>query len=132
MRKLEPADPVILLSLVELIWDANHGNEKTCRHIVKLTKDLRNEDSVHTSVLLYKARALNGLGMHTAARDTLTGALRRTKNRPQKLMLALRYERALTYEALGQAKRARSDLEKIYAEDPEFEDVAKRLKQKGG
>jgi len=33
----------------------------------------------------------------------------------------------LTYESLGQPKRTRSDLERIYAEDPEFGDVAKRL-----
>ena len=127
LRKLEPADVVILLSLVELFWQANYGNEETCRHIVKLTKDIDNETPIHTAILLYKARALNGLKMHTAARDILTKALRRKKDRSEDLMLALRYERALTYESLGQSKRAQSDFERIYAEDPDFEDVEKRL-----
>ena len=127
LRKLEPEDVVILLSLVELLWQANYGNEETCRHIVKLTKDIDNEMPIDTALLLYKARALNGLNMHTAARDILTKTLRLIKDRSEDLMLALRYERARTYELLGQSKRARSDFEKIYAEDPDFEDVGKRL-----
>ena len=127
LRKLEPEDVVILLSLVELLWQANYGNEDTCRHIVKLTKDIDNETPIHTALLLYKARALNGVNMHTAARDILTKTLRREKDRSEDLMLTLRYERALTYEALGQSRRARSDMERIYAEDPEFGNVANRL-----
>ena len=127
LRKLEPSDVVILLSLVELLWQANYGNEETCRYIVRLTKDVKNETPVHTAILLYKARALRGLNMNTAARDILTKTLRRKKNRSEDLMLTLRYERAMTYKALGQSKRARSDCERIYAEDPDFEDMAERL-----
>jgi lipoprotein NlpI len=78
-------------------------------------------------VLLYKAKALNGLKMHTAARDTLTPLLRRKKGRSESLMLAVRYERGLTYEALGQHKRARSDFERVFAADPDFENVSARL-----
>ena len=129
LRKLEPEDVVILLSLVELLWQANYGNDDTCRYIVKLTKDTDNETPIHTALLLYKARALNGLKMHTAARDILTKTLRRKEDRSEDLLLTLRYERALSYESLGQPKRARSDLERIYAEDPDFEDVAKRLRE---
>jgi len=127
LRKLEPDDVVILLSLVELLWQANEGDEETHRHIVKLTKGVKNETPVHTTLLLYKARVLSSLGMHTAARDILTKTLRRKKERSDELMLALRYDRALAYLALGHEKRGRSDLEKIYAADPDFEDVAKRL-----
>jgi len=42
-------------------------------------------------------------------------------------MRALRYERALVYEALGQAQRARADYERLYAEDTGYRDVARRL-----
>lgn len=128
LRKLEPNDVVILLSLVELLMEANYGNEETCRYVVKLTKNIQNESQVHTVLLLYKARALRGLGMNDAAKDILTSALLRKKDRSQDLMLALRYERALAYEALDQAHRARTDFEKIYAKDPEFEDIANRLR----
>ncbi|WP_170920498.1 hypothetical protein [Desulfacinum hydrothermale] len=39
-----------------------------------------------------------------------------------------RYERALVYQDLGQGRRAGAELEKLYAEDPDYEDVAARLK----
>jgi predicted Zn-dependent protease len=57
--------------------------------------------------------------MHSAARDLPTETLRRRKDRAASLLNALRYERAVTYEALGQAKRARADLEAIFADDPD-------------
>ena len=127
LRKLEPEDAVILLSLVELLWQANRGNEETCRHLVKLIRDVENASYVHTALRLYKARALRGLKMHTAARNLLTETLRRRKDRAANLLNAVRYERALVYESLGQEKRARSDLEAVFAVDPDFEDVEKRL-----
>ena len=67
--------------------------------------------------------------MHTAARDELTKALRRTADRPPDLLQAIRYERALVYEELGQKTRARSEWERLYADDPDYEDVAKKLGQ---
>jgi len=57
----------------------------------------------------------------------LTGALRRRKGRSEELLRALRYERALVYENLGQRRRAGSELKKLYAEDLDYEDVAARL-----
>ena len=123
LRNLDPDDVVILLSLVELFWAANEGDDDTYRYIVSLTKGIQNESSIHSALLLYKTRALRGLNMYAAAKDILSTTLRRKKGRSPDLMLALRYERALCYEALGQAKRARTDFEKIYAEDPDFEDV---------
>ena len=76
----------------------------------------------------FKIRSTVILTIRTdAARETLTGALRRKKGRSEELLRALRYEWALVYEELGQRQRARSELEKLYAEDPDYEDVAARL-----
>ena len=55
------------------------------------------------------------------------GALRRKKGSSGELLRVLRYEQALVYEDLGQHRRARSELEKLYAETPDYEDVAARL-----
>ncbi len=69
-------------------------------------------------------------GILDAARETLTGALRRRRGRSEELLRTLRYERALVYEDLGQHRRARSELDPAeagYAEDPDYEDVAARL-----
>ena len=102
-------------------------NEGACQRVVRLAEGIGNDTPVHAALLLYKARALRGLGLLVAARDTLTLALRRKKGRSEDLLRALRYERALVYEALGQHRRARSEFEKLYAEAPDHEDVAVRL-----
>ncbi|RMF41958.1 MAG: hypothetical protein D6751_12970 [Deltaproteobacteria bacterium] len=70
---------------------------------------------------------LAGPGLLVTARETLTGALRRKKGWSGELLRALRCERALVYEEIGQRRRARSELEKLYAEAPDYEDVAARL-----
>ncbi|MGQ9704688.1 MAG: DUF4236 domain-containing protein [Actinomycetota bacterium] len=127
LRGLEPDDLVVRLSLVELLWDARPGDHETYHRIVTLAGEVGNETPVHAALLLYKARALRGMGLLEAARETLSEALRRRKNRPNELLRALRYERALVYEGLGQKARARAELEKIFAEDPDYEDVSQRL-----
>ncbi len=127
LLRLEPDDVVVKLSLAELLLQARPDDKNVCRKIVRLAEGIESETPVHTGLLLYKARALRGLGLLIAARETLTGALRRKKDRSEELLRALRYERALVYEALGKPGRARSELEKLYAEDPDYEDVAARL-----
>jgi len=127
LRRLEPDDVVVKLSLAELLLDAHPGDKKVCQKVVRLVEGIENETPIHAALMLYKAKALRHLGLATAARDTLTAALRRKKGRSEELLRALRYERALVYEDLGQHRRSRSELEKLYAEDPDYEDVAIRL-----
>jgi len=127
LLRLEPEDVVVKLSLAELLLDARPGDKNVCRKVVRLTEGIENETPVHTALLLYKAKALRGLGLLDAARETLTSALRRKKDRSKELLRALRYERALVYEDLGQRRRARSEFEKLYAEAPGYEDMAARL-----
>lgn len=127
LRELEPDDVVVRLSLAELLLDEHAQDRAACEQVVRLAGDLENETPVHAALMLYKGRALRGLGLPEAARDTLTAALRRRKDRPDALLRALRYERALAYRELGRKSRARGELEKLYAEDPDYEDVAQRL-----
>ncbi|MBW2075515.1 MAG: DUF4236 domain-containing protein, partial [Deltaproteobacteria bacterium] len=115
LRRLEPDDVVVKLSLAELLLDARPGDKNVCRKVVRLTEGIKNETPVHAALMLYKAKALRHLGLATAARDTLTAVLRRKKGRSEELLKALRYERALVYEDLGQRRRSRSELEKLYA-----------------
>ncbi len=78
-------------------------------------------------MLLWKGRALRPLGLHTVARDAVTAAFRRRKDRSPVLLQAIQYERALAYESLGRKSRSRQELEKLYARAPDYEDVAERL-----
>jgi predicted Zn-dependent protease len=59
--------------------------------------------------------------------DCLPGETEAARTRRRGGERALRYERALVYEDLSQRRRARSELEKLYAEAPDYEDVALRL-----
>ena len=127
LRRNRPEDVVARLSLAELLLERGAEDPGTCHRVVTLAQDIDNETAIHATLLLYKARALRGLGMLTPARDTLTRALRRKKDRPEELLQTLRFERAEVYAELGHKARARREWEKLYAEAPEYRDVAERL-----
>jgi tetratricopeptide (TPR) repeat protein len=130
LRKLavKHADDLILrIALVELLVDAWPAERAACDEVLALSAGVENDSDYHALLLLYRARALRGLGLKDGARDVLTGALKRTKDRAPEVLLGLRYERALIYAELGQDKESRTDLEKIYAADPGYEDVKQRL-----
>ncbi len=127
LRTLDPDDAVVKVSLAELLLDLSPDGKAAAEEVISFIDDVENESPAHTALMLYRARALRILNMPTAARDILTAAYRKKKNRPPELLRAVRYERALAYEDLGQAGRAKKELESIYAEDPDFEDTAERL-----
>lgn len=127
LRHLEPNDLVVKVSLAELLLQTRPQDRRACARVVRLAEGVENDSAVAAALLLYKARALRQLGMLEAARETLTTALRRKKDRPPELLHALLYERALVYEELGRHARARTDLQRIFADDPDYEDVARRL-----
>jgi len=127
LKKLEPDDLLINLSLVELYFDAGKTNKNQLKAIVNLTQNIENESAIHAALLLYRARAMRMLGLPAAAVEVLTKTMGRKKDRPPDLLLALRYERGLVYEALGKQQQAKKDFEKVYAEDPKFEEVSKKL-----
>jgi len=81
LRRLEPDDVVVKLSLAELLLDAHPGDKNVCQKVVRLVEGIENETPIHAALMLYKAKALRHLGLATAARDTLTAALRRKKGR---------------------------------------------------
>ncbi|ADU67288.1 DUF4236 domain-containing protein [Desulfurispirillum indicum] len=150
LLKLNPDDVVVRVSLVEImletipeestVWEMVESDGIAARkcvrrptdpaawqEVVDLCENVENESSVHSVLMLYKARALQRLGQLAEARDTLTAALRRRKDRSEIVLRSLRYERALVYELMGEKARAREEFSRILAEDPGFEDVAERL-----
>ncbi len=127
LYRLDGSDPVVRLSIAEIFMETRTNDANACQKVVQLCEGIENDSEVHAALLLYKAKALRGLKMQSAALDVLSQTLRRTKDRSDELLRSLRYERALVYEDLGQPARARADLEKIYAEAPDYEDVAHRL-----
>ena len=119
------ADPVVLAAYGELAIELK--DERAIKQFHKLAAVLGNDTPVHTVVMYYRAQALVNQGLHTAALEVLSPALRRTKDRSPELMLNIRHLRAMVYQALGRKAQAQADLERIYAEDPGFEGVAEAL-----
>ncbi len=125
LLRLQPNDPVALASLADIALEGD--DPKRWQQVVTLTADIANDTAIHTAVLLYRALALVKLGMDHAALDVFTATLRRRSGRPEALLRDLRYQRALVYERTGRKAQARREFERVYAEDPAFEDVAQRL-----
>ncbi len=127
LQALAPDDPVVRLSLAELLVHGQPADRPALEEAARLGENAPNDSAIHAALRLYRATAMRELGLPGAAAAVLSETLRRTADRPVELLHALRYERALAYEAAGQPKRARSDLERLYAEVPGYEDVATRL-----
>ncbi len=122
-----PGDIVARAALADLLLGAPEPSVPDAEAVVALAGDIANETPAHAALLLCKGRALRALGLDHAAMTTFTAAFRRKKDRPEDLLRQIRYERALAYEAVGYTTRARRELEAIYAEAPDFEDVRARL-----
>lgn len=124
---LDPADMSARLCLADILLEARPSTEHNFRRVVSLIPDLDEVTALHGALLLCRARALHKLGLLEAAHDTLNAMIRRKVNRPTELQRALRYERACLYDKMGQHRLARVEWEKLYAEDPDYADVADRL-----
>ncbi len=120
LHKLDSKDIVIKLSYAELLLDNDPPDGNSCRKVVKLAAGTENMSVFHTALMLYQAKALRCLGLYSAARDTFTRALRRKKGRPAELLYELGYERAGVYQQMGQTSKAKTALEKLYAEYPDI------------
>jgi tetratricopeptide (TPR) repeat protein len=139
LHRDDPDDVVIRVSLAESLLDpdgegrspADAGapalDRRTADRVITLAGDVANASSLHAALLWYKGQALRALGLTTAARDALTAALRRRKDRDPELLREIRRERARVYAELGQRSRARKEWERIYAEDPGDDEAARIL-----
>ena len=92
-----------------------------------MTDGVHNLTPIQTVHLLFRARALRQLKLPEAAAQAATAGMTRRTGRSGELLHELRYERALAYSELGDSKRSRADLERLYAEDSTFVDVSQRL-----
>lgn len=115
-------EPAFAVSLADLYTELDQRDD-----VLRVTDDyVTNTDNTTCQLLVYRARAFRERRMHVTALETMKEALKSKKRNPEVLKQA-RYERALVYEAMGSEAKARAELEKLYAADPHFGDVAERL-----
>lgn len=115
-------EPAITLSLCELyvqagLWDG----------VLERAQGVAVVDDATLETAILFARALGNSGMHEGAIAVLSDALRTRKDRNPLLLREARYWRALAYGVMGRKVQARREMEKLYAEDRSFRDVAHRL-----
>jgi tetratricopeptide (TPR) repeat protein len=127
VHEADPSDAVIRLSLADLLL-ADGDHEGT----LEATSEASNDSDIGVALLHLRAAALFGLGHQDGAFEAFKLALAKTASRDAELLKIVRYDRAIAYEAAGQAAKARADIEKLYANDPSFLDVAQRLAVYGG
>jgi tetratricopeptide (TPR) repeat protein len=115
-------EPVLTLSLCEL-----YASRKLWDNIIERAKHTEPEDDVTLGTLVFYGRAMQEKGIHEAAVTVFTKALRRKKDRGPMLLNEARYWRAISYQEQGKNQRANTEFQKLYAEAPDFRDVAERL-----
>ncbi len=114
-------DPALTLSLCELLASKSMWNE-----IIELAKDTPAADDATLETKLYYGRAMLEKGLPEAAVSVFTEALKKKKGISAPLLHEARYWRAIAYERLGKKAQANKEFQKLYAEAPDFRDVAKR------
>ena len=120
VEHLEPTT-YAAVSLVELYAQAERWDE-----VVELTEGVNNEDDASALLLCYRGMAFRQQGFHDAAHESLKEALR-SRSRPAQIRHLALSERATNYVAQGKKGMARKDLERILAEDSNYESVRERL-----
>jgi tetratricopeptide (TPR) repeat protein len=116
-------EPTLTLSLCELyatrnLWD----------NLIDRAKKTEPEDDVTLETLIFYGRALLEKELYEAALTIFTKALRRKKDRAPELLHEAMYWRATVYQRQGHHKQANTEFQRLFAEAPDFRDVAARLK----
>lgn len=114
--------PVLILSLCEL-----YASREIWEGIIDRAQGIEPEDDVSLEIVIYYGRAMQEKGLHDAAVSVFGKALSKKKDRTPGLLHEAAYWRAISYQEQGKHSQARKEFEILYAEAPNFRDVAQRL-----
>lgn len=120
VEQLEPTT-YTAVSLAELYIQTDRFDE-----VVKLTDGITNEDDATALLCVFRGIAFREQGYHDAAREAFKEALR-SRSRDSVIRHRALLERAKSYLASGRKAQARTDLERIMAEDSTYEGLRELL-----
>ena len=123
LQQVREAAPhkTLTVSLCELLSLQSEWQE-----VIELAAGTANSDDIDLQTLIYYGSALSNVGRDDAALVVYKEALKSSK-RDHELLWWARYRRAAAYLRLGSKARARTDFARIYAENPNYADVAQQL-----
>lgn len=127
LHKEDPANLLVIISLMELILQIAPENKKWLEALARMSSIKITDSPVQAVVLYYRGIIMKQLGLYGFAQEILADAMKRRKDRSKGLILAIMEERAAIYELDGDAGQARQMWEKIYAEEPDNETAKKKL-----
>jgi tetratricopeptide (TPR) repeat protein len=122
VERLEPTS-FAALSLAELYCEAERFSE-----VIELTNGVTNEDDSTAFLCVFRGIAFREDGYFEAARSSFKEALK-SKTREAVVRHRALFERAKCYEAEGKRAMARKDLERILAEDAQYEGLREAIEQ---
>ncbi|HYN86461.1 MAG TPA: DUF4236 domain-containing protein [Pyrinomonadaceae bacterium] len=114
--------PALKLSLCELYASAGFWDG-----VVERAQGTQVSDDLTLELATLYGRAMQEKNLHEAAVAVFGDALKKKKGRAPELVREAAYRRALSYEQLGRRAQADKEFQKLYAEAPDFRDVAARL-----
>lgn len=120
VEQLEPTT-YSAVSLAELYAQTGRWDQ-----VIQLTEGMRNEDDATALLCVFRGQAFCEQGYHDAAHESLKEALRSRSRAAPIRHLAL-HERAQNYLQQGKKAMARKDLERILAEDSDYDGVREQL-----
>jgi tetratricopeptide (TPR) repeat protein len=120
VEQLEPTT-YAAVSLAELYAQADRWDD-----VIELTEGIKNDDHAAALLCVFRGQAFRAQGFHDAAHEALKEALRSRSRAAPIRHLALA-ERAQNYLAQRKKAQARKDLERILAEDSDYEGVREQL-----
>ncbi|MCA0354701.1 MAG: DUF4236 domain-containing protein [Chloroflexi bacterium] len=115
-------EPAVTLSLCELYAIRGHW-----QGVIQAAQKMTVVDDITFEINYIYGLALQQQGLHEAALDVFTNALKKQKDQDPVLVLEMSYARAISYEATNKKAQARKEFEKIYAANTQFRDVPQRL-----
>lgn len=116
------SQPVLILSLCEL-----YASREIWEGVIDRAQGIEPVDDVTVEIAIYYGRAMQVKGLHDAAISVFSKALSKKKDRTPELLHEAAYWRAISYQEQGKQSQARKEFEILYAEAPNFRDVAQRL-----
>lgn len=122
-----PEDKIILLSFLAHASISSIILPNQLVDLVNETKKIENEEPIDTNILLLRSYLLYKLNMKDAALDQLALITRKSKNRPETLILDIRYLRGRIFDEIGEKSKAQKDYQHIFGKDPSFKDVKSRI-----
>jgi predicted Zn-dependent protease len=103
-----------------------YAQTKRWDDVIELTKGVTNEGDASAPLLVFRGQAFREQGFDDAAQETFKEALRSRSREAVIRHLAL-VERAQNYLAQGKKAMARKELERILAEDSDYDGVREQL-----